>query len=1298
MIGISIADGGFELICAEPIGRRRYLDEETATALEDFGKRYAKLLESANPAEGLLALGRGLYRFLDGDSGDLTKLLDGAPRPIHFEIAAPTRRPDQSALALLRAPWELLANDQGFLAGDDRLGFSPVRRLGRPTALPPLDPHRLGLVFMAASPRGVVDLDYEAEETAIMTAVGSSDLDLLVEESGNPHELGDRIVEVPAMQALHLSCHGHNAWRVAGAADRRPVLMLEDEGGGELPTDAGALIAALRAKPPRLVFLSACLTAAGGGARRGVLAQSFAEALVDGGLPATLGWDGSVADRAAIAFAATLYDSLAGRSDLTDAVASARRSLLNAPDEALRGDWHLARLWLGPGGGGPLVGGSRRRDLVPNHGEKEFLVKQRRKVPVASHEMFVGRRHELQTVLRALREGTHAGILLHGMGRLGKSSLAARIANRRRDLKLAVVFEHYGALDIFAALEEALQENRDARELVRQSAQRVRKKPESLEDALIDLLCAPCMEVGDGGTPLLLIIDDLERILDLDPAGGPTRVKPESAPVMRAVLRAFNRTIDSRLILTSRHPFVLEGLEERLLPLQLPPLSEAAQRKLELRQKEAAAGAVLVGAEATEREKLLGRVPTIARGNPGLQDLIGRRLILSSAVTLEHAEQTLGEMEAWLEQGDLPSDAQVREFLEDLAIGTLINLAGEQGKALLRSLMLFDLPVPIAVASHVEALVGGELQHLRDLGLVDAVEDLVDHRQVAVAVNALAAGRLQVISEEERDNLVRSVAHPLFLAWGSAAGAKVRPLACDLQLTILGLAAGDGEIVGTCAPHAVLALDRGPASERSTLGRRAIELLDAQRRTVPLRLLSETANAASTSGDGQTADMLLSRAAALVAEQQAAGSVVDPMAAGSVFYGQASRFATRGDLDQAKQLFEKAAELAAAAGEEGSAARAHGEIAEILYWRGDLDEALRIRQEEELPVYDRLGDLHSRALAMGQIAAILFSRGDLDEALRIRREEQLPVFERMGDVRARAVTMGQIADILVSRGDLDEALRIRHQEQLPVYERLGDVRARAVTMGKIADILESRGDLDEALRIRQEEQLPVYERLGDARARAVTMGKIADILEGRGDLDEALRIFQEELLPVFDRLGEVRSRAVTMGKIADILESRGDLDEALRIFQEELLPVFERLGDVRERAVTMGKIADILVSRGDLEGARALRAESLDAFRRLGVAEGIANSLWGLAQIDLAQEKLDEAAPRVIEAYGIVSHLGRADAIAVIGLLHGQILTAFQMRTEALTVLRRSAEMFRKLGLEKEAHDAEKLISDLGLT
>ncbi|MEJ2117973.1 MAG: hypothetical protein P8Y36_08760 [Alphaproteobacteria bacterium] len=84
-------------------------------------------------------------------------------------------------------------------------------------------------------------------------------------------------------------------------------------------------------------------------------------------------------------------------------------------------------------------------------------------------------------------------------------------------------------------------------------------------------------------------------------------------------------------------------------------------------------------------------------------------------------------------------------------------------------------------------------------------------------------------------------------------------------------------------------------------------------------------------------------------------------------------------------------------------------------------------------------DERSQALLWGQKADRLVRLGDLDEALRIRREEELPVYERLGDVRERAVTMGKIADILQSRGDLDEALRIHEEERLPVAEKLKDV-------------------------------------------------------------------------------------------------------------------------------------------------------------------------------------------------------------------------------------------------------------------
>jgi predicted negative regulator of RcsB-dependent stress response len=214
---------------------------------------------------------------------------------------------------------------------------------------------------------------------------------------------------------------------------------------------------------------------------------------------------------------------------------------------------------------------------------------------------------------------------------------------------------------------------------------------------------------------------------------------------------------------------------------------------------------------------------------------------------------------------------------------------------------------------------------------------------------------------------------------------------------------------------------------------------------------------------------------------------------------------------------------------------------------------------------------------MGKIADVLMQRGELDEALRIRREEQLPAFDRLGDQWERAVTMGKIADVLMQRGELDEVLRIRREEELPVYDRLGDQRSRAVTMGQIADVLMQCGELDEALRIRREEQLPVYDRLGDQRGRAVTMAKIAvDLLEQSGDertpaaevfhaLNDAWAVAQRLQFP--DIIGFVGPM------LARILAEKGQQHQALAVLQTT--------------ETALGKLA----MQSELETVRALRAE-----------------------------------------------------------------------------------------------------------
>src|SRR5262245_40032848 len=114
MDGIAAEGERLDLLCADqPQGPPRYRDADAIAALKAFSDRYAQLLAKRQNAAGLLALGRDLYGWLDGESRQLNGLLQRAERPLRFEIAAPGLYASPPEWALLQAPWELLADDSG---------------------------------------------------------------------------------------------------------------------------------------------------------------------------------------------------------------------------------------------------------------------------------------------------------------------------------------------------------------------------------------------------------------------------------------------------------------------------------------------------------------------------------------------------------------------------------------------------------------------------------------------------------------------------------------------------------------------------------------------------------------------------------------------------------------------------------------------------------------------------------------------------------------------------------------------------------------------------------------------------------------------------------------------------------------------------------------------------------------------------------------------------------------------------------------------------------------------------------
>jgi len=418
-------------------------------------------------------------------------------------------------------------------------------------------------------------LDYEAELQRILDAVETPRREervyVRILNQGTVRALHEAL-QLQRFHVLHLSCHA-----------RPGILVLEDEDGKEDRVDA-ARFAADVLPPDRgvpLLVLSGCSTGVPEEAGTGEVALSgFARQLLEQGVPSVLAMTASVSDPYATRLAGELYHTLSTveHPDALTAFSQARRTLEQererSQDRRVRAlaEWATPTLFL-HGQALPLYDRHEAFEVLalplePHYGT-QMVVRQ-----VGE---FVGRRAEARQAHQILRK--QSGLVLHGLGGVGKSTLAAQIVatlGEEAGLVVAlsgpvgteIILTEVGKRLLGLCLHRHFPESHPLRELAFVLRDPRLAWSERLE-LLAQLFCA--------GEPLLLLVDNFEDNLRLE-QGRALLTDTDLAFFLTSWVNTPGR---ARLLITSRYPFVLpEQAERRLMFQHLGPLSWAETRKL----------------------------------------------------------------------------------------------------------------------------------------------------------------------------------------------------------------------------------------------------------------------------------------------------------------------------------------------------------------------------------------------------------------------------------------------------------------------------------------------------------------------------------------------------------------------------------------------------------------------------------------------------------------------------------------------------------------------------------------------
>ena len=718
---------------------------EIADLLKKGERDYYKLLPN------LPGIGKQLFFWLDGDGRWLSRGIANC-RGEGLVIAIDTDK------KLAHLPWEVLHDGEDFLVKRVNPVVLPLRWIEKETEAFSVEARQLRVLFMATDPEDVQPkLEFEQEEARILADTRDFAVDLRVEESGCVSELGkvwSRYFN--GFDVFHLTGHAS----IKDEAPYTPYFITETEIGDRHETTAAELAEVFRFRFPKLVFLSGCRT--GQAADKGAV-PSMAEALIAQGAIAVLSWGRPVEDRTATAAAAHLYGKLAAGYELAEALASTYQQLFK---QNVR-DWHLLRLYVQGECPGALV--DVLGDVPPSAPEpayQQFLDPDTQLVRVAKPSEFVGRRRTLQRCLKAIR--TSLGVLIHGLGGVGKSTVTARLLERMVGYHRLVNFRQLDEDKLLKTLAEQCTSER-GHEILNGKLPLMQRLTKFFTEGL-----------NTKEQRFAFVLDDFEANLDL--RNGVYVLQPQVVDVLLALLKAMqNSQLPHKLIITCRYNFTLSELNHRLYREPLGALGGADLIK-KYNRLDSFNGSWQFQPDLPERAK------QAADGNPRLLEWLDK--------ILQNSQQS-PEAERGVEMILQKMADKEKEFREDILAEELLKQQTPALRLMLGKLLVYELPVPQAAISPIcEDISSWEshIQRAEILGLLEVT--LTNNTERLYRVPRILSPLLEFPENPKGEELYKQAAQLLYRLWwevGSATEAQ------RLEIHRLALLGKDEEIAAKIA-------------------------------------------------------------------------------------------------------------------------------------------------------------------------------------------------------------------------------------------------------------------------------------------------------------------------------------------------------------------------------------------------------------------------------------------------------------------------------------------------------------------
>ena len=282
-----------------------------------------------------------------------------------------------------------------------------------------------------------------------------------------------------------------------------------------------------------------------------------------------------------------------------------------------------------------------------------------------------------------------------------------------------------------------------------------------------------------------------------------------------------------------------------------------------------------------------------------------------------------------------------------------------------------------------------------------------------------------------------------------------------------------------------------------------------------------------------------------------AREIGDRRGEGNALGNLGNAYAALGEVRRAIEYYEKALTISREIGDRRGEGAALGNLGNAYADLGEVQRAIEY-YEKALTISREIGDRRGEGNTLGSLGVAYKNLGEVQRAIEYH-EQALIIDREIGDRRGEGNALGSLGIAYKNLGEVQRAIEY-YEKALTISREIGDRRGEGAALGNLGNAYADLGEVQRAIEY-YEKALTISREIGDRRGEGNTLGSLGVAYKNLGEVQRAIE-YHEQALIIDREIGDRRGEGTSSWNLGRIYVEQGELEKAIPLMEK--LVEFER--------------------------------------------------------------------------------------------------------------------------------------------